>query len=80
MELRRKPQVYFESIAKTLVERPGFFVSEIQVFLLSPFSRRTFLHAPLHEWPIGADDAVVQRPPLTSRYRDSRLLLLCCVE
>ncbi|CAI8860255.1 hypothetical protein EMIT0P291_260011 [Pseudomonas sp. IT-P291] len=61
MELRRKPLVYFESIAKTLVERPGFFVSGIQVFLLSPFSWRTSLYASLHEWPIGADDAVVQR-------------------
>ncbi|WP_238543961.1 hypothetical protein, partial [Pseudomonas sp. GM21] len=28
--------VYFESIAKTLVERPGFFVSEIWLFILSP--------------------------------------------
>ncbi|CAI8815043.1 hypothetical protein EMIT0P100_10556 [Pseudomonas sp. IT-P100] len=38
MELRRKPLVYFESIAKTLVERPGFFVSEIWLFMpLQPF-------------------------------------------
>ncbi|TMU69395.1 hypothetical protein FGA82_30510 [Pseudomonas fluorescens] len=39
MKHRKQPLVDSESIAKTLVERPGFFVSEIwlfRFFLLSP--------------------------------------------
>ncbi|WP_238540670.1 hypothetical protein, partial [Pseudomonas sp. GM48] len=63
LELRRKPLVYFESIAKTLVERPGFFVSGIQVFPSRLVPGGPFCMPRCRNGLSDADDAVVQQHP-----------------